>query len=332
MAETATRVLSSQQPLSSSSPVKLISPHGNDDFGLLLRTGMQQAGMRTDGLFAADRNKRTAVCSLMLDDAGDLISGVADMDIGQTVLYPDTNGGLAAMLEDESPVIVAFDGNIGSGQASELLTACEVHNGKGRSHNRTTLMTLFEPTSVAKSTIVLSHFAESRSSERQAISFTTPNAVELEHIHAAAVDRGLLVSLSPSTFSSNVPASVVEASTLAKARALVQAGIFATLLLKVGRHGVVTVDAERVRHHPIPAGQVEVINTTGCGDSFAGAFTATLSHLLHKKTAQSAHEHGAAWYKMVDTAVEIGQLAARRTLASTKAVGDGMHLLLPACT
>ena len=225
-------------------------------YWLLLRTGMQQAGMRTDGLFAADRNKRTAVCSLMLDDAGDLISGVADMDIGQTVLYPDTNGGLAAMLEDESPVIVAFDGNIGSGQASELLTACEVHNGKGRSHNRTTLMTLFEPTSVAKSTIVLSHFAESRSSERQAISFTTPNAVELEHIHAAAVDRGLLVSLSPSTFSSNVPASVVEASTLAKARALVQAGIFATLLLKVGRHGVVTVDAERVRHHPIPADAV----------------------------------------------------------------------------
>jgi pseudouridine-5'-phosphate glycosidase/pseudouridine kinase len=57
----------------------LVSCVGNDLFGHLLVGEMQRIGMRTDGLVAG--TGRTAVCNLVLDDAGDLVGGVADMDI-----------------------------------------------------------------------------------------------------------------------------------------------------------------------------------------------------------------------------------------------------------
>ena len=37
-------------------------------------------GMRTDGLFLME-SQRSAVCNMFLDDSGNLIGGVADMDI-----------------------------------------------------------------------------------------------------------------------------------------------------------------------------------------------------------------------------------------------------------
>lgn len=329
MAETATRVLSAATSSSAVSPVKLISPHGDDDFGLLLRTGMHQVGMRTDGLFIPANGlteSTTAVCSLMLEDGGDLISGVADMDIGRTALYPQDaskDRTLQGMLKEEAAEVIAFDGNIGSAQAAELLTACEAFNTDRKGKQ---LLTLFEPTSIAKSTIALEHFAATTSNAHRSrpISFATPNAVELEQIHSEAARLGLVPALPAAAPSANVSAMGVEPSTLDKALALVSHGIFTTILLKVGRHGVVTIDADRIRHHPIPAGEVHVVNTTGCGDSFAGAFVATLSHLLQRQPSESK----GAWHDVIDTAVEVGQLAARNTLASSNAVGEGMHLLL----
>ncbi|SNX81304.1 uncharacterized protein MEPE_00009 [Melanopsichium pennsylvanicum] len=330
MAETATRVLSPFHSASSSSPVKLVSPHGNDAFGLLLHAGMQQAGMRTEGLFSLDGRERTAVCSLMLDGLGDLISGVADMDIGKIALSPASQGSLKAFLEEESPRLVVFDGNIGSDQASQLLAACEAHQAGALESGQMGLLTLFEPTSVSKSTIFLSHFAGSSPSKRQPISFATPNAVELEQIHATTVDLGLLPPLSPSSLPGSAEfKDVLAPGTLAKAQALVDAGLLSTILLKVGVHGVITVSHTRVEHHRIPAGEVQVVNTTGCGDSFAGAFTAVFSHLIERN--QKVKQETPAWHQMVDKAVKIGQLAARRTLASTRAVGEGMHLLLQGC-
>lgn len=329
MAETATRVLSSTSP----SSVKLISPHGDDDFGLLLRTGMQQAGMRTDGLFVPrrqDGERRTAVCSLMLDDAGDLISGVADMDIGRTALHAHTEGaGLLDLLKSESPEVVVFDGNIGSEQAGQLLAACEAYNTHSMDdESARPLLTLFEPTSIAKSTVVLQHFAAARSGglATQPITFVTPNAVELDQMYKLSTELGLVSasSAAPPGYDSDIPSTILDPVTIANARSLVNAGIFSTILLKVGRHGVITIDAKRVQHHPIPAGPVQVVNTTGCGDSFAGAFTATLCHLVASQSSKSTRQ----WDRIIDSCVEIGQRAARNTLASTKAVGDGMHLLL----
>lgn len=289
--------------------------------------------MRTDGLFVPDgSNGRTAVCSLMLDDSGDLITGVADMDIVKTALSPVASfGGLAGLLEKERPDIVVLDGNIGSLQAGELLAACEAYNQQSSGKDRNRILTLFEPTSVTKSIVALSHFINPQGTKRAAISFATPNVVELEQLYRTSVELGLLSS-SHSESSDPVPGvstTVLDPSVLAKARALVDANIFSTLLLKIGRHGVVIVEASRIQHQPIPIGEVQVVNTTGCGDSFAGAFAATLSHLLAQSTNGRVKNDDAEWHRILETAVDVGQQAARRTLASTRAVGDGMQLLLP---
>lgn len=330
MAETATRVLAVSAP----SSVKLISPHGEDDFGLLLRTGMQQAGMRTDGLFVPrdpGGANRTAVCSLMLNGQGDLISGVADMDIGHTALYPQTSAdpdALLSLLAAESPEIVVFDGNIGAAQADELLAACETYRAHTAEPSGRRLLTLFEPTSVSKSAIVLDHFSLAKRNKQpaQPISFATPNVVELEQMYAASRRMGLASSppLDDSSYTTSVNSSIVEPATILQAKALVDAGIVSIILLKIGRHGVITIDAEGARHHPVSAGNVHMVNTTGCGDSFAGAFAATLSHFIKDRWPQSKAE----WSEHIDTAVEVGQRAARSTLASSKAVGEDMHLLL----
>lgn len=333
MAETATRILSPLHTRSTPSPVKLVSPHGDDDFGILLRTGLEHAGMRTDGLFVPSGNHRTAVCSLMIDDSGDLISGVADMDIGKAALT-STSVDVNSLLELEAPRFVVFDGNIGQAHADELLEACRAYNASGETvqGSRPAVLTVFEPTSVAKSVTVLPHFAAAAAdgNTKQPISFTTPNAVELDRIHAAALDYGLLdpTKIQPTRLASSVPSSVLPQTALHKAHDLVQAGIFGTILLKVGRHGVVTIDTSRAQHHPVPAGKVEVVNTTGCGDSFAGAFAASLFHLLAQSQGTRAVAGRSSPGDRLDLAVRVGQLAARRTLLSTKAVGEGMEDLL----
>lgn len=334
MAETATRILSPLYSSRSASPVKLVTPIGDDDFGQLLRTGMDQAGMRTDGLFLADGKARTAVCSLMLDDTGDLISGVADMDITQAALYPTSRfDNLVSLMESEQPDIVAFDGNIGSQLAGQLLSACQAYSQSPNVAKRRKPMTLFEPTSVSKSKVILSHYRECAKGERAAITFATPNALELDQFYSTSVEHGILQPAphKASAPISNTLFSFVDPSTLAKARALVDSDIISCVLLKVGRHGVITIDAARTQHHPVPVGDVEVVNTTGCGDSFVGAFTAALFHLLSHKDAATLERGSSEWDSIVDYAVRVGQLAARDTLASTKAVGEGMHLLLSDC-
>ena len=57
----------------------LVAPVGTDYFGSLLRETMADIGMRTDGLVTTDG--RTPACNMILGQAGELVTGVADMDI-----------------------------------------------------------------------------------------------------------------------------------------------------------------------------------------------------------------------------------------------------------
>lgn len=82
IAEAAHRVLASiprgpQYPL-------LISPVGLDPFGGLLISETKAIGMRTDGVLRSSSDQRTAVCNMMLDNKGELMSGIADMGITET--------------------------------------------------------------------------------------------------------------------------------------------------------------------------------------------------------------------------------------------------------
>ena len=79
VAEAAYRILSSYSQELSDSAI-LLSPIGEDAFGQLLTADTERIGMRTDGLIRIPA-ARTAVCNMVLDSAGGLTGGVADMDV-----------------------------------------------------------------------------------------------------------------------------------------------------------------------------------------------------------------------------------------------------------
>jgi len=94
IAETAHRILTSHTPQLSVATM-LVSPVGDDAFGHVLFDGMHRIGMRTDGLLPIP-GVRSAVCNMVLDSAGNLTGGVADMDIiqlldSQTVIVYSTS-------------------------------------------------------------------------------------------------------------------------------------------------------------------------------------------------------------------------------------------------
>jgi pseudouridylate synthase / pseudouridine kinase len=74
VAEAAHRLLA--QPDS----VQLVTAAGSDSFGRLLEDETSRLGMRVDGFIRVPA-ARTAVCNMILDDRGSLVSGVADMDV-----------------------------------------------------------------------------------------------------------------------------------------------------------------------------------------------------------------------------------------------------------
>lgn len=96
VAEATHRILSSSS-VSNKDAVLLISPVGGDPFGKMVHDGVSALGMRGDGLMTprtvngSSSVDRTAVCNMVLDSKGDLIAGVADMDITQSLTFKDVS-------------------------------------------------------------------------------------------------------------------------------------------------------------------------------------------------------------------------------------------------
>lgn len=77
IAEATHRILSKKSD--SQTPV-LVSLIGEDSMGRVLRNELSRMGMRTDGLIPVS-GKASAVCNIVLDTEGGLVTGVADMDV-----------------------------------------------------------------------------------------------------------------------------------------------------------------------------------------------------------------------------------------------------------
>jgi pseudouridine-5'-phosphate glycosidase/pseudouridine kinase len=77
IAEATHRILSKKH--ASQTPV-LVSLVGEDIVGGVLREELSRMGMRTDGLILVPE-KASAVCNMVMNTEGGLITGVADMDI-----------------------------------------------------------------------------------------------------------------------------------------------------------------------------------------------------------------------------------------------------------
>jgi len=87
IAEAAYRVSTSRFQAQPSATV-LVSSVGDDALGRLLLEEMQKIGVRTDGVMTAHQ-RSSAVCNMVLDSSGNLIGGVADMDIVKSI-QPET--------------------------------------------------------------------------------------------------------------------------------------------------------------------------------------------------------------------------------------------------
>jgi pseudouridine-5'-phosphate glycosidase/pseudouridine kinase len=82
MAEAAHRV-SVSKFRSRPSETVLVSSVGDDSLGRLLMEEMRTIGMRTNGVITSGR--KSAVCNMILDGSGNLVGGVADMDIVSSI-------------------------------------------------------------------------------------------------------------------------------------------------------------------------------------------------------------------------------------------------------
>ncbi|KAI0698446.1 indigoidine synthase A-like protein [Cerioporus squamosus] len=173
VAEAAHRILSSQSKDLSHSTI-LLSPVGEDAFGQLLVSESENIGMRTDGLIKVPA-ARTAVCNMVLDSAGGLTGGVADMDVIRSLEASK----ITEVLDKHRPTLMALDANLSHETLKSLIKYAHKHH----------IQTFFEPTSVPKSTVIFPAVAAAlngASIARAPITFATPNVLELAHMYQEA--------------------------------------------------------------------------------------------------------------------------------------------------
>ena len=95
IAEGAHRLLTKKAKQKPTSSV-LVSLIGQDMFGSILQERLKALGMRTDGLISTDLHS-SAVCNMILDREGGLVTGIADMDIIQSLDGQSVSGAISTV-------------------------------------------------------------------------------------------------------------------------------------------------------------------------------------------------------------------------------------------
>ncbi|KAF7320370.1 Indigoidine synthase A-like protein [Mycena kentingensis (nom. inval.)] len=281
------------------SPI-LVLGIGNDAWGSLLRNQTTALGMSTDG-FIQQETERTAVCNLVLDAEGALVGGVADMDITQN-LDPSL---IVQKLELHRPALVAVDGNLSPESIQTVVEHCgtnDIPEMEGLNPGAS------EPTSVVKSTRIIPAIKHSIADSPNApVAFFTPNIAELRRVYDEATQDGGQTWI----VWRRIPIRSGEGSgtlDFLLAEGVAQMAIqltpfFSHILVKCGDKGLLvvlrltgvnaqdwlTVRSNQERRLAVAHGNeevlvvqhfaphsVEVISSTGAGDSLVGALLASL--------------------------------------------------------
>ncbi|CAD6890339.1 unnamed protein product [Tilletia laevis] len=203
--------------------------------------------------------------------------------------------------------IVAFDANLGPDVLQQLIMSKQTHSSQFPPRAP---VLLYEPTSLPKCSTVLvalkqcmlsspDLFKAGPTAERPLIDICTPNRLELMGLHAAAVELGLVhparrvaVDMAPGVQEAVSDEILLAANDLSS--------LFGWIFLKREKHGVTVfrrvpsaqqegavnvatsipqdggVSVMKVTQHPVPhrLQPSEIGNTTGAGDTFAGALIA----------------------------------------------------------
>ncbi|KDQ16278.1 hypothetical protein BOTBODRAFT_30983 [Botryobasidium botryosum FD-172 SS1] len=171
----------------------LVSPVGDDAFAELVRSKTQGIGMRADGFVSGPEEaagdgsvvvRSTPVCNMVLDGSGELVGGVADFSAVEEMGAEE----VIEVIRKTTPQLVAFDGNLSPATICSITEYCRA-NG---------IQTWFEPTSVVKSTRIISALSTALkptststsdgSALRAPFTYISPNILELRQIFAEARD------------------------------------------------------------------------------------------------------------------------------------------------
>lgn len=285
--------------------VLLCASYGEDKFGRMLVEEVKNAGMRTDALIPV---KKTAVCNLLLNAAGDLVTGTADMDVVEECMTPDV---VTKQIQRHMPSVVCMDANMRPESLAAVLDACASAGST----------VLFEPTSVQKCRRLIEALA--LQSHAKSVHLLTPNQHELA---CMAEYVRLLFPDAPRPSLSNVHALATRWG-LPPAwlhDALRTATLAHTQFIKLGCHGVLVVthagaeDGPDIIHMPADTLDPEqAMNSTGAGDTFVGAVLAHMSTLSSDFSRWTLSD-------MVELA-HAGQQAAQHTLRSPDAVAPRLR-------
>ncbi|BGP55101.1 hypothetical protein JCM8202_004317 [Rhodotorula sphaerocarpa] len=364
---------SAAAPAQGSPEVLLLAPIAKDLLGEVARTGLEQRGMRTDGLMLVDPEPspgrgaerqsngaaRTATCGILLDEGGELVGGIADMEIGQHL----EGGEILKRIDSAAPAIVCFDGNLTEGTMRRVLSHC----GAAR------VPVFFEPTSNQKALQLYRALEKADPSLLRSLPATSalvqycaPNIHELSHLyeHATASEYDLYsardwfdaYTVSAQDLAVRLPKWVLEEGVAQMAIRLVSTSIFGTMFVKSGDRGVLVVqrvtdpaavrdwrqqssasgpkgtkaavvrntrgdEAIVLKHYEANRlDPAELRNVTGAGDNLAGALLAGIARGLEPQSPAD-----------LDRLIDLAQRAAVTTLKSEEAVGDhsGLRSLLP---
>ncbi|KAL4402098.1 pseudouridylate synthase [Malassezia pachydermatis] len=293
--------LAAHATLQEKKAVALVAPCADDAIGALLRSQMDDKAMRTDGLVSSSKS---AVCNLVLDQEGDLLTGVADMACVEDTLTPDI---VQQKLSELRPSVVGMDANLTPDTIAAIVRQCASDG----------VPVLYEPTSVVKCGRGMDALA--LLPRLHPLDMITPNQFEVRHMAARLQDvlpiHHAISSLQLEQMSRKLqlPQSLIyDALTLSK--------VTHTQFIKLGELGVLLVSHAEARTslpnmihvHARRLDPRKVINTTGAGDTFAGAVLARASTLSQPITSWTMQT-------MLDL-VEKGQHAAQHTLYSSHAV------------
>ena len=177
VAEAATRLSADRND------VQLVAAVASDALGALVRQKLGASGMRTDGLIDIGEGGRTPTCSIVLDQGGQLVGGVADMNGADLTDVAR----LRRSIGDAAPRLIVFDGNVSRGVMDVLLSSGVP--SASAFPGLTDLAALFECTSDSKATAILPAFAAG-----QTVSYATPNIHELRAMFDAGKASGLFES------------------------------------------------------------------------------------------------------------------------------------------
>ncbi|GAA5976826.1 hypothetical protein JCM11641_000882 [Rhodosporidiobolus odoratus] len=337
----------------------LISPVGDDLLGEVVRSGLRARGMRSDGLLRGERGKgkgeegRTATCGILLDQEGGLVGGVADMAITKAL----DGKKVIERLETANPRLVCFDANLNVEGMAQVLKYCDERG----------IQTFFEPTSNAKSLMLLSalespSIASLLPLNRPLVTYSAPNNHELshlfQHIFSRVDDHAVYnrpdwfegITVRADDLSLRLPKWVVGEGIAQMAVRLLP--LIGTLFVKSGERGVLVaqrvsgVDAVATwRNLPKQKGTVVVPSSTTPSEAVIlrhypaqplvnvkqGNVTGAGDNLAGAILAAVVRGLDPAMPDELDRIVDLAQRAAIGTLGCKEAVGDhgGLRELLP---